>query len=683
MKRFLRNTSIFARGVVLSQLLFSATLPAPAWAANTPGVFTNTNGNALDNYFQCIRDAASGKIVCDIYYLADSIVICTQVPPCTYGPYNTFNSPTVAYLNELLKHYPIYSTGIRFPFKLVPTATVDGGIGGYTLTSGTVSNTTAFFGQGQTGYSLNGQQNLTITSGGVLTINVGQGYRQFNVICGTGPSSTGWAVTMGGTSVGTACGTTSGSIQGNFVSFSNAALTTGTASSWSITGTVLTVTTVASGTFATGGVLSGTSVTAGTTILEQMTGATQGGAGTYALSASSTASSGTLTQTGGLVNLTVTLTASGASSFLNGYEAVTSVGTSGVAVHIMGEGAESSAFNVQNTNAFGVINLIAAQPGRRAGLGIGSGGENDSLNPGVVTPAQVVANWQTVATNFATLGASFSFQIPTPFNSTTANQYAFIQLALWQWAMRQQGGVTGPIWDLLDMGSAWASAGVLSTSMAGGPPNYLARNLAAAIAYDVAVGLLQPADSQHPTDFGSCLISRSVVEHYIPGSSAEMYNCQWEAQQIGNQVIALSAGNYTNATTSFTAVNDTTNTIQWTVYGGQIAHIHCHLRLSMAATGALSATLAGTGTPVYLNQDFAAYTGASAVTNITSQTAAFSTALTLGVSQTATTVFESDYYADFQYTASPNATTTVSFQMHPSTSTLTVYRGSQCAFISP
>ena len=383
------------------------------------------------------------------------------------------------------------------------------------------------------------------------------------------------------------------------------------------------------------------------------------------------------------MNLAVTLTASGASSFLNGYEAVTTTATTGVVLHIMGEGAESAAFNTQNANALGVMKLIAAQTGRRAGLCIGSGGENDAQNPSVVTPQQFVAQWQTVATTCASLGASFSFAIPTPYNSTTLNQYGFIQLAIWQWAMRQQGGVTGPTWDLTDMGSAWASAGVQSSSLVGGPPNYLARNLAAAIAYDVAVGLLQPADSQHPTDYGSCLITAALVGHYVPGSAFTSYTCNWEAQQIANHVIALSAANYTNATTSFTALADTSSTIQWTVYGAQIAHIHCHLRFSMLAAGALSITLAGTGTPVYLNQDFSAYTGASAVTTITSQTAAFSTALTLGVSQTITTVFDGDYYADFQYTATPNATSTVSVQMHPSASTLTVYRGSQCSFVSP
>lgn len=678
---------ILARALLLSHLLFSATFPPieQAHAAAAPGVFTNTNGPALDNYMNCLRYAASATGgVCDIYAYWDSIGICTEITPCTYGPYNTQNSPSAAYLNELIKHYPLYSTGFRIPFKLMPTATVDGGIGGYTLTSGTVSSSTALFGQGQTGYSLNGQQNLTCTAVCVLTINVGQGWRQINIICGKSTTTTGWTVAINAvTQSPTACGTTAASAQGEFDSYSNAAITTGTASSWSISGTTLTVTTVASGTFAAGGVLSGTSVTSGTTILEQMTGATQGGAGTYALSASSTASSGTLTQTGGLVNLSVTLTSTGTSSFLNGYEAITAVGNNGIAFHALGEGAESSAFNTQNATALGVMNLIEAQPGRRAGLCSGEGGQNDAQNPGVVTPAQVVANWQTVAVACAALGASFSFSNPTPYNSSTANQYAFIQNALWQWAMRQQGGVTGPVWDFLDWGTAWAGAGVTGVSLSGGPPNYIARNLAAAIAQDVSLGLLQPADSQHPTDYGSCLISWTLIEHFIPGSSSEKFNCYWEAQQVANSYVTLTQGNYTNATTSFTSLADTLNTVQWTVYGYQIVHIRCHLYTSVAAAAALSATISGTGTPLWMNQSLEAFTGATAKAEITSQTATFSTAVTLGTAQTATTVFTEDYAADLQYAATANATTTIAVQLHPSTSTQTIYKGSGCQFFSP
>ena len=674
MKNLLHTTSIFARGAVLAQLLCGVTAP-PALAITVPGPFTNTNGSALDNYNQCLRNSNAG--VCDIVGMPDSIESCTQIAPCTYGPYNNANSPSIAFRNALLARYTMYSTGLRPPFRLVPVATVDGGEGGYTLTSGTVSSSTAFFGPGQTGYSLNGQQNLTASSGAVLTINVGQGYRQLNVYCGTGPSSTGWAVTIGGTSVGTACGTTSGSIQGNIATFSNAAITTATATSFNITGTVLTVTTVGSGTFAAGGVLTGTSVTAGTTILYQMTG-TSGGAGTYALSASSTASSGTVTQTGGLVNLAVTLTASGASSFLNGYEAVVTTGTTGVAFHHLGEGAASAAFWTQNANALSLIGLIAGQSGHQLGMCVGQGGQNDAQNPSVVTPAQVVAQWNSVAIYCAARGASFSFHIPTPYNSSTANQYAFIQLALWQWAMKP---TTGPVWDLLILSQAYAGVGVTGVSGAGGAPNFIVQDQAAAIAQDVSMNLLQPADSQHPTDLGSCIITNYIVSHYIPDFQA--MNCYWQPQNAyGNNRITLTA-NYTNATTSFTAIADTSHTMQWTIYGGQFVHIQCHLYTSIAATGALSLTVAGTGTPASLAQSFEAFTGASAKTEIVAQTAAFSTAATLGVSQTATTVFTADYYADLQYTASPNVSTVISIQAHPSTSTMTIYANSWCNFVSP
>lgn len=65
----------------------------------------------------------------------------------------------------------------------------------------------------------------------------------------------------------------------------------------SIAGTTLTVTAVGSGTVTNGLVLSGTNVTAGSTVLAQLTGAA-GGIGTYLLSASSTASSTTITGAG-------------------------------------------------------------------------------------------------------------------------------------------------------------------------------------------------------------------------------------------------------------------------------------------------------------------------------------------------------------------------------------------------
>lgn len=69
-----------------------------------------------------------------------------------------------------------------------------------------------------------------------------------------------------------------------------------TASSWSITTNVLTVSTVTNGQFAPGAPISGTGVGAGIYILQQLTG-TSGGAGTYLISASSTTGgSGTLSQ---------------------------------------------------------------------------------------------------------------------------------------------------------------------------------------------------------------------------------------------------------------------------------------------------------------------------------------------------------------------------------------------------
>ena len=634
--------------------------------------FTNSGPQALDAFYGCLRYSTTG--VCHIVSFADSIETCYQITPCTYGPYNGSNSPVLAFRNEFLKQYTQYGTGLRVPFRLMPTATVDGGEGGYTLTSGTVANAAAgTFGPGQTGYSLNGQALLTCTATCVLTINVGQGYRQLNIYCVQTATSTGWTVTVGGTSLGTACGSTSGTATGFIQSFNNTSLTTATASSWSISGTTLTVTTVASGTFAQGGVLSGTSVTGGTTILSQMTG-TAGGAGTYQLSVSSTASSGTLTQTGGLVNSTFTLTSTGTSSYLGGYEAVTTTGTTGVEVDNFGEGAISSAFWTQNATALGWFNLIAAQSGHRIGMCIGEGGENDAQNPTIVTPAQVVTNWQTVATACQNAGGSFSFHIPTPYNSSTANQYAWIQQSLWQYGQKP---TTGLPWDIILLSDAWASAGVSGTSYTGGNPNFITQDGATAIAQDVAMNLLQPADSQHPTDYGSCLIINYEFLHYSGGRQG--FNCYWSPQKVNAANTVTLVGSYTNATTGFTTVADSTlHSMNWQISAAQILHLRCHLWTSVSSSAALSATIAGTGTPVSFTQNLQAFTGATAVADISTNTAAFSTAATLGTSSTATTVFTADYFATIQYTATTNSSSNIAFQMHASTGTLTVQPGSYC-----
>ena len=647
------------------------------------GAYTNTSSGALDPFYGCLRKSLTS--VCRIVSFGDSIITCIQITPCTYGPYNAQNSPILALRNELLKSFVQYSTGLRVPFRLMPTATVDGGEGGYTLTSGTVSNTPSVtYGPGQTGYSLNGQGLLQCTATCVLTINVGQGYRALNIYCVESASNTGWTVTVGGTSLGTACGTTSGTTTGVIQTFNNTALTTATASSWSIAGTVLTVTTVASGTFATGGVLSGTSVTGGTTILYQMTGATAGGAGTYALSASSTASSGTLTQTGGLVNSTFTLTSTGTSSFLGGYEAITTMGNVGVVVDNMGEGAISAAFWTQNSTALGWFNQLAGQ----VGLCIHEGGQNDSQNPSVVTPAQVVSQFQTVATACQNRGAAFSFFIPTPYNSTTANQYAFIQLTTWLYGQNpvQSGAAAGTLpWDILTLSDAWPSEGFTGPNNIGGAPNFIVQDSAASIAQAVASGLLQAQDSQHPSDYGSCLITSFIFKHLFARNT---FNCNYnQLTATPNNKVKLSSAQ-TNATTTFQTLCEGTagtcstgsHPFQFPIVAFQTLNIRCHGQLQVSAAATVLFTIASTaGTASSLSQTLDTHPTATSVSDVTSlaQTA-YSTAVTSASITTTATNLSFDYTATVTHVATANSSAVLSVQAHPSTGTLTIQPDTYC-----
>jgi len=637
--------------------------------------FINSAPNALGGYYAGLAQATTGIVAVD--FLTDSIEECEQTADCAYGAFNAFNVAPVALRNDLAKVYPQYSTGLRMPFRNVSITTLDGGVGGYTVGTCTVAQSN-IWGPTTSGYASanNGSALLTCTnSGGTITINIGQPYVGVYVPCVQTTSNTGWTVTIGGTAVGTACSTTAGSTQGTYGTlFSNATVTTATSSSWSISGTTLTVTTVASGTFGIGGVLSGTSVTGGTTILRQLSG-TSGAAGTYQLSASSTASSGTLTQTGGLVNSTLTLTSTGTSSYLIGYDAKITTGSVGITVHELGEGAIVSNFFAGSTG-MGVFNLL---PGTQA-MCVIELGPNDSANPGVITPAGVVTNLQTIATACQNRGASVSLHVPTPYNSATANAYAWIQLAE---ASYGQNPASGFPWDIVYLSDAWSQAGTTSTNQSGGLPNFIAQDSATAITYDISHGLLQPLNidntSIHPTDYGACLISDMLISHYSAGRRHyPCYNTNPEQVPQVNDV-TLNAS-YTNATTGFTTIADANgNAMNFNINSGEKLHIRCHLLTSMSTSAALSLTLAGTGTPLILDQDLSAATGAAATANISSITATFGTALTLGTSSTATTIFPADYTASVQYlTSAVNSSSVVNVQAHSSTGTLTVEPGSHC-----
>jgi hypothetical protein len=664
---------MFRKLTALMILALALILPSKVQAQYNPSTsgkstFTNTGGGGLDAFYAALRQ--SNTQIVRIVSFGDSIITCYQITPCTDGPYNAANSPVLALRNEFLKQYVQYSTGLRIPFRLMPTATVDGGEGGYTLTSGSVSESTVF-GPQQSGYSLNGSALLTITSDGVLTINVGQGFNRINIYCVETASNTGWAVTIGGTSVGTACGTTSSTTIGVVQQFSNTTVTTGTASSWSISGNVLTVTTVASGSFAVGGVLSGTAVTSGTTITQQLTG-TAGGAGTYLLSASSTASSGTLTQTGGLVNSAVTLTASGASSYLGGYEAITTTGNTGVVVDNMGEGAISSAFWTGATG-LGWFNLLAGQPA----LCILEDGENDAQNPGVITPAGVVTNLQTVATACQNAGASIELLIPTPYNSTTANQYAWIQLAEWQYA---QNPSVGYPWDVINLADAWVGTGVTGVSGTGGNPNFIAQDSAANIAQDVSNNLLW-TDSQHPTDYGSCLITRQIFQHLSGGRTT--YPCNWYSQTATPANVAMLVAVYTNATTGFTPVTETTTPLhpwQFPIAVSQQMRIRCEISYAVSATtDGIILEVTGPGTPTTITQLFNWWTTATASSSLSLTGSAYAVQIpTSGVATTtATTIFTGQYIVSI-YNGTTAGTVAVNAK-GVGTGILTIEPGSYCA----
>ena len=644
------------------------------------GSYTNTSSGALDPFYGCLRKSVSQ--ICRIVSFGDSIITCYQIAPCTYGPYMGWNSPILALRNELLKSFVQYSTGLRVPFRLINSnTTVDGGEGGYTLTSGTVAVST-IYGPQVAGYALSGGSLLNCTVSCVLTINVGQGYRALNIYCVQTTTNTGWTVTVGGTSLGTACGTTAGSTQGAVQTFSASALTTATASSWSISGTTLTVTTVASGTFAVGGVLSGTSVTGGTTIIQQMTGATAGGAGTYQLSASSTASTGTLTQTGGLVNSTFTLTSTGTSSFLGGYEAITTMGSTGVVVDNMGEGGIPAAFWTSATG-LGWFNLLAGQ----VGLCIHEGGQNDSQNPAVVTPAQVIANFQTVATACQNRGASFSFFIPTPYNSTTANQYAFIQQYEWSYGQNPTGygaaAGTQP-WDIMTLSDAWAGQGVGGVSGTGGVPNFVSQDTAANVQASVAAGLLNQSDYQHPTDFGSCLITQYMFKHLFARNT---FNCNYNVltTQPNNRTTLFAA--MTNTGTSFLTICEGANAVcavgnshpfNFQIIGDQELHIRCEGVIQVSAAATVAMTLNGTGTPQILSQKLRTTPTLTTLSEAIVRTATYATAVTSASLTTTGTDLSLEYFANVRAPATANSNTTVNVQIKPSTGTLTLQPGFTC-----
>ena len=152
--------------------------------------------------------------------LADSILTCNQQAPCTYGPQRIGSTFALLLIDELAQRFQQYSTGFRPIVRLSNATTTVSGGDGYTLTSGSLTNST-LLGPQQSGVSLNGGSLLTLSNAGVITIAVGQPYSSVNVACVQGSGVSGYTVTINGSSVGTACGLGSGGNTAVIQNFAN------------------------------------------------------------------------------------------------------------------------------------------------------------------------------------------------------------------------------------------------------------------------------------------------------------------------------------------------------------------------------------------------------------------------------------------------------------------------------
>ena len=197
----------------IGQNLTATSSTAATW--QTP---PNAVGPSLASLYRIWNTIASAVV--RIENLGDSILTCNQQAPCTYGPSRLGSTFALQLINELAQRYQQYSTGYRAVVVLSNGTTVPSSISGYTLTSGSATNST-LLGPQQSGVSLNGGSLLTFSSGAVLTINVGQPYSSVNIACVQGSGVSGYTVTINGSSVGTACGSGSGSNTATLQNFAN------------------------------------------------------------------------------------------------------------------------------------------------------------------------------------------------------------------------------------------------------------------------------------------------------------------------------------------------------------------------------------------------------------------------------------------------------------------------------
>jgi hypothetical protein len=194
-------------------LLCAALLAAPVSADAINGSFVS-----LANFYRAW--ASLGSQVVRIENLGDSILTCNQLAPCAFGPTRLGSTFAALLIDELAQKYQQYSTGYRPIVRLSNATTTVSAGDGYTLTSGTLTNST-LLGPQQSGVSLNGGSLLTLSNAGVITINVGQPYSSVNIACVTGAAINGYTVTINGSSVGTACNAASGAATATLANFAN------------------------------------------------------------------------------------------------------------------------------------------------------------------------------------------------------------------------------------------------------------------------------------------------------------------------------------------------------------------------------------------------------------------------------------------------------------------------------
>jgi hypothetical protein len=193
-------------------------LTATSGTAATWQTPTDGGGPALSLFYNAL--AQIGSSVVRIENLGDSILTCNQTAPCTFGPQRIGSTFSLMLIDEMSQWFQQYSTGFRPVVRLSNATTTVSAGDGYTLTSGSLTNSTTL-GPQESGVSLNGGSLLTFSSGAVVTIAVGQPYSSVNIACLQGTGLTGYTVTINGSSVGTACGSGSGTVAATIQNFAN------------------------------------------------------------------------------------------------------------------------------------------------------------------------------------------------------------------------------------------------------------------------------------------------------------------------------------------------------------------------------------------------------------------------------------------------------------------------------